>query len=41
MKGNAADGVGKDTPDAVNMQDSAGRYIVPGSAIKGTIRNPG
>ena len=39
VKGNAADGVGKDTPDAVNMQDSAGRYIVPGSAIKGTIRN--
>lgn len=39
VRGIAAEGVGKDAPDAENMKNAAGKYIVPGSSLKGTIRS--
>ncbi len=39
VKGIAPEGVGKDAADAENMKNAAGRYIVPGSSLKGTLRN--
>ena len=39
VSGLAADGVGKEAPDAENMKNAAGQYIVPGSALKGALKN--
>ena len=39
VKGIAAEGVGKDAPDAENMKNAAGKYIVPGSSLKGAVRS--
>ncbi len=39
IKGVASEGVGKDAADAENMKNAAGRYIVPGSSLKGSLRN--
>lgn len=30
---------GKDAPDSVNIRNAAGEYIVPGSSLKGAVRN--
>ncbi|NLZ83994.1 MAG: hypothetical protein GX915_10065 [Clostridiales bacterium] len=35
----AVAGYGDDTPDTVNIQNSKKEYIIPGSSIKGVIRN--
>ena len=39
VSGLAAEGVGKEAPDAENMKNAAGQYIVPGSALKGALKN--
>ncbi len=39
VKGVAPEGVGKDAADVENMRNGSGRYIVPGSSLKGTLRN--
>ena len=39
VKGYQIEGFGKDAPDAVNIKNSKGEYIIPGSALKGTIRS--
>ena len=39
VKGLAVDGVGKEAPDAENMKNAAGEYIVPGSSLKGALKS--
>ncbi len=39
VKSIAVRSYGKNAPDAQNMQNSKGEYIVPGSAVKGAIRS--
>lgn len=39
VKGISVAGVGKDAPDAENMRNVKGDYIIPASSAKGTIRN--
>ena len=39
VKSIAVDEVGKDVPDAVNIRNAGGDYIVPGTSLKGALRN--
>ncbi|MCD7826426.1 MAG: RAMP superfamily CRISPR-associated protein [Clostridiaceae bacterium] len=39
VKGIAVEKFGKDEPKAVNLKDARGRFIIPGSSVKGAIRN--
>ena len=39
VKGVAAEGVGKDAADEENMRNASGRFIVPGSSLKGALRS--
>ncbi|MDE7431543.1 MAG: hypothetical protein K2N34_06495 [Lachnospiraceae bacterium] len=39
VKSIAVQDYGKDTPDSVNIRNAAKEYIVPGSSLKGAVRN--
>ena len=39
VKGYKKEAFGNEGPDAINIQDANGDYFVPGSSIKGTVRN--
>ncbi|MCD7885380.1 MAG: RAMP superfamily CRISPR-associated protein [Lachnospiraceae bacterium] len=39
VKGIAVEKFGKDEPKATNIKDASGRYVIPGSSVKGAIRN--
>ena len=39
VKGISADAFGKDAPDSVNMRNAGGDFIIPGSSLKGSLRN--
>lgn len=39
VKGYQVDSFGQGAPDAVNIRNSKGDYIIPGSSLKGTIRS--
>ena len=39
VKGIAVEGFGPDAPDSENIKNAAGEYIIPGSSLKGALRN--
>lgn len=39
VKSIAVEECGKDAPDSMNIRNAAGEYIVPGSSLKGAVRN--
>lgn len=39
VKGISADAFGEKAPDCVNMQNAGGDFIIPGSSLKGILRN--
>lgn len=39
VKGYQVAGFGKDIPDAVNIRDAVGDFIIPGTSLKGVLRN--
>lgn len=39
IKGYQVAGFGKDVPDAVNIRNAVGDFIIPGTALKGAVRN--